>query len=90
MAEPKGVLHDFVPKPDVCALGWDPLHLMMRSFDKFNQVAFNWDFKERTCYGDENKYLKKLAKQRLQDMFKTSFRRLVYIPRPEGGTTNTG
>jgi len=90
MAEPKGVLHDFAPKPGVCALGLDPLHLMMRSFDKFNNVAMHWDFKEWSCYGDDNKYLKGLAKQRLQDDFKTNFGRLVYIPRPGGGLTNTG
>ena len=90
MAEPKGILHDFAPKPNVCALGWDPLHMMMRSFDKFNNVAFHWNFKEWACVGDENKFLKSLAKQRLQDEFKTHFKKLVYIPRPEGGNTNTG
>ena len=57
MSEAKGLAHDFVPKPNVCALGWDPLHQMMRSFDKFNNVAMHWDFKERCCYGNENKYL---------------------------------
>ena len=92
MSEPKGLSgHDFVPKPNVCALGFDPLHMMMRSFDKFNNVAFHYAFKEKACYGDENKYLKALAKQTLQDQFRLPpFRCSVYIPRPEGGVSNTG
>ena len=90
MAEPKGVLHDFAPKPNVCALGLDPLHLMMRSFDYFNKTAFHWGFKEWACYGEDNKALKAHYKSVLQDEFKFHFKRLIYVPRAGGGLTNTG
>ena len=52
MSKPRGVLHDFIPKPGTLIFGLHPLHEEMSALRWFCKTAFHQDFREPEARGE--------------------------------------